>query len=238
MKNNIQSMIFVMAASITGQCLALTPITEEFESTKIDPVNWFYYHDTKSRLIQGNGVLNFRVLSKPLAANYSSIELLTSQPSFNENWEMTVDVTNTSSYVRTVGGGITIFNSVDRNDRLYINYYGKAGIGTGSYTNNVNANAFKLSPGVATASGGVRVSFSKKTKLLTIYLSDSVSGEGYAWRKIGSFSPTGVGGDARTNWKMDPVSGRFGIQLFGNAGPRTISSGKITFDNFVLSSTL
>ena len=234
MKNNIHSMILAMAACISGQCLALTPITEEFESAKIDPVNWFYYHDTKSKLVQTNGVLNFRVLSKPLAGNYSSIELLTSQPSFNENWEMTLDITNMSSYVRTVGGGITIFNSVDRNDRLYISYYGKAGIGVGADTNKVNAHFSKLSPGVATATGGVRVSFSRKTKLLTIFLSDNMSGEGYQWRKIGSFSPNGVGGDARANWKLDPVSGGFGIQLFGNAVTRAISSGKITFDNFVL----
>ena len=59
----------------------------------------------------------------------------------------------------------------------------------------------------------------------------------YEWQKIGTFSPTGVGGDERGNWEMN-VDSTFGIQLYGTAAATIIPAGKLTIDNFVLSSTL
>ena len=159
---------------------------------------------------------------------------MTSAPGYAENWEMTLDISNASTAAKTAGIGFMIFNSVDRNDRLFLEYHGAFGINSGVFADGKYDRAAEFSKSSGSAKAGIRVSFSKKTKLLTLYLSKTFSGEGYEWRKIGSFSPTGVGGDVRAIWDMGADSS-FGIQLYGTAGNTAIPIGNLTIDHFVLS---
>ena len=237
MIKNVCSTIVAATAAITGNCLALTPITEEFETSGIDSVRWYQHRESKGKLSQNGGVLNFQVLAKPARSNFASIELMTSAPGYAENWEMTLDISNTSTAAKTAGIGFMIFNSVDRNDRLFLEYHGAFGINSGVFADGKYDRAAEFSKSTGITKGGIRVSFSKKTKLLTLFLSKTLSGEGYEWRKIGTFSPTGVGGDVRAIWGMGPDSS-FGIQLYGTAGNTPIPVGNLTIDNFVISATL
>jgi hypothetical protein len=237
MRKNVCTTIFAATVAVSGNCLALTPITEEFESSRIDSVRWYQHRESKGKLSQDGGVLNFQVLAKPARSNFASIELMASAPGYAESWEMTLDISNTSTLARTAGIGFMIFNSVDRNDRLFVEYHGAFGINSGVFADGKYDRAAEFSKSTGITKGGIRVAFSKKTKLLTLFLSKTLSGEGYEWRKVGSFSPTGVGGDVRAIWDMGEDSS-FGIQLYGTAGNTSIPIGNLTIDNFAISSSL
>lgn len=234
MKTKSHLSILAVVAAVTGNCLALTPVTEDFEAGKLDSFRWYHHREAKGKFSQAGGVLNFRVLASPASSNFASLELMTSAPGYAENWQMTLDISNSSTAAKTSGIGFMIFNTVDRNDRLFVEYHGVFGINSGVFANGKYDHSSVLSKTTGAPDGGIRVSFSKKTGLLTFFLSKTVSGEGYEWRKIGTFSPTGVGGDVRADWGLGADS-TFGIQLYGTAGATTLPAGKLTIDNFVLS---
>jgi hypothetical protein len=237
MRKSIPIKISILAAIFSGNGLALTPILEEFESGKIDPVRWYHRSEAKCKFSQTNGMLNFRVLADSPSKNFASIELMTSAPGYRENWEMTLDISNSSNAAKTAGIGFIIFNSADRNDRLFLEYHGVFGINSGVFVNGKYNRAAVFSNATGLSASGIRVAYNKKTRLLTLSRSKTLSGEGYEWQKIGTFSPSGSGGDVRADWDMG-AEGSFGIQLYGTAGATTIAAGKLTIDHFVISSPL
>jgi hypothetical protein len=149
---------------------------------------------------------------------------------------MIIDLANTSDLGKEAGCGFMICNPADRRDYLFVEFYGKSGIAGGAYVNSKKVDA-KLVKGLAgVTKGSIRVRFNKTTKLLTFSASLKSAAQGYQWVKIGTFSPTGSGGDVNGNWKMKKNStGEFGIQLPGFGAPAKIPAGKITHDNFKLS---
>ncbi|MES2658581.1 MAG: hypothetical protein V4689_08180 [Verrucomicrobiota bacterium] len=226
--------VLTLAAALAGHCLAVTPILEEFESGKIDQVRWYQHRVAKGKLSQSDGLLNFRVLANPAPDNFASMELMTSQPGFDENWEFTLDISNTANQGTKSGIGFMIFNGQDRDDYLYVEYHGNSGISAGVFTNLSHAPAVKLSSKFGLPQSAIRVRFGKKIQLLTFFLSETLKEEGYIWQKVGTYSPTGAGGDVNAKWKMKAVGGTFGIQLFGFGVSKPVPAGKLTIDNFEL----
>ncbi|MEO7099608.1 MAG: hypothetical protein ABI162_09630 [Luteolibacter sp.] len=130
----------------------------------------------------------------------------------------------------------TAFNADDPGDTVFFELYGKGTKGgffasfvlDGFYTvgNDIGKN-----PGVS--KGSIRISFNKNTKLITFSFDKTGSADGYKWTKLCTFSPTGVGGDRRANWNMNPTTGRFGIRIYGFSDSRIVAAGTENLDNFV-----
>ncbi|RYD47812.1 MAG: hypothetical protein EOP85_04790 [Verrucomicrobiaceae bacterium] len=232
MKKTLLPSVVAMAI-LAGNASALTPITDAFN--KLSETTWYQYKTGKGKLA-ASGKLSFITKGAPTKYDFSSIELLTSRPGFNEDWQLTLDLTNTANSKTDAGGGLMIFNVQDRSDYLYLEYYGTSGVDGGIIVNGKPpAKKGHISIPAATKKGSVKITFDKKKKLLSLALSVKNKKQGYEWVDVGNFSPTGKGGDVSGNWDMNAAGGTFGIQLFGVAFDTAVKTGKITFDNFQLS---
>lgn len=236
MKTPLVPTVIALAAALAGNCLALTPVEDTFSGKKLTETRWYQTDYFKGKLVQSGGKLNFTVTDpKPTTKDYAAIELLSSQPGYNENWEVIFDLSNTSNLAKKAGCGIQILNSADRGDYLYVEFYGKSGIAAGVLADLHEVPGGRLSSKVATPKGSLRVRFDASTKLMTFYVSATDKSKGYKWIEIGTFSPTGKGGDVRANWKLKSATGKFGIVLYGFGMAQKVPAGKVTIDNFSLS---
>ena len=239
MKTKSIPFFLTLAAVLTGNALALTPITEEFKGTKLNQDLWSFYNLGKARFSQSGGKLNFLVPKPPTKNDYINMELQASQPGMYEDWVMTLDLTNglESGKGTQASPGFMLANEQDYRDYLYVNFFGKSGIDAGYYNNNVRSNAKPLAVEKGVKSGAIKVSYSKQTKLMTFSASLTTKEQGYNWVAIGTFAPNGNGSGKRNvnaDWKMDPASGRFRVQLTGFAVSQAVKRGDISIDNFSL----
>ena len=231
--------LLALAAVLTGNCLALTPITETFDGAKLDKVLWRFYKTGNARFSQSNGKLNFLVSNPPTKDDYINMELQASQPGMYEDWEMTLDLTNTLKLAEgsQASPGFMFANEQDYGDYLYVNFFGKSGIDAGYYNNGVRSNAKPLTLKAGVPKGAIKVAYSKKTKLMSFSASLTTKEEGYNWVLIGTFAPNGNGSGKRNvnaDWQMDPATSRFRVQLTGFAISQAVGRGKISIDNFSL----
>lgn len=234
MKKKLLPSILALAV-LTGNAIALTPVKDDFKSNKLSSKLWYQYKVKNGRLVPSGGKLNYQTKGKATKDDFVSLELLNSQPGYNENWQLIVDLSNTSGAGNKAAAGITFFNVKDRSDYLYLEYFGKSGLAGGLIQDGKPVDKGRITLSKATAKGSLRVSFDKDSKLFTLHISATDKSQGYKWVEVGTFSPSGKGGDVRANWKMTPGSGNFGIQLFGYGYSKTIVPGKITYDNFAVS---
>lgn len=234
MKTRFLTSVLPIAAVLTGHCLALTPIEEDFAAEKLDTSRWYQYKPANGRLAHDGGKLNFVTKGAPTKDDFVSIELLTTQAGFDENWTMTLDLNHFAKLKRDAGCGFMIFHGQDRDDYLYVNFYGNFGIDTGLFDNLDFVPAGKLSTKAAVSKGAIRVRFSKTTKLMAFDVSLTQKEEGYEWVEIGTFAPNGgKKGNVKAAWAMGADS-TFGFQLFGFAESTKVGAGKIMIDNFSL----
>ncbi|MES2661399.1 MAG: hypothetical protein V4689_22455 [Verrucomicrobiota bacterium] len=229
--------LLLTATALTGHCLALTPITEDFQASKLDKTRWLLDKQGKGRFAQSNEKLNFVVSAPPTGNDFASIELKTSQPGMYEDWEMILDMSNSAkqSHQSQAGCGFFIINEADYRDYLFVNFFGQSGIQAGVYDNSVSVPSKPLSLGAAVAKGAIRISFSQNRKLMTFFASLTNKEEGYEWFKVGTFAPKGAKkADVKAAWNVNSDDGRFRIQLFGFGVSQAVRPGKITIDNFSL----
>ncbi len=226
----------VVSAVLAGHSSALVPVNENFNNNLLDPAVWYQYQTGKGRLVADNKKLSFEVLSKPTNDDFASIELLTSQPGYNESWELILDLSNTSGLGFNAGCGIMLFNVKDRSDYLFMEFYGKeGGVSAGVITDGDHVKKSQATINPKVSKGSIRIRFDKGTKLLTLHVSPTTAEEGYSWIKLGTFSPTGEGGNVNSNWRMKDANGRFGVHLFGFAQNNKVPTGKATLDNLKIS---
>lgn len=223
---------------ITGNCLALTPFSDNFNAVKLDKIHWLPgSYGTGAILKQSDGRLKFVMPVAMDAEADAWIELAGIYPGYNENWQVILDVTNTNNHRGDSGPGFWIYNSADPSDSAYLEFLGKGTKGgfdasfvvNGLYTAGPDLLA---NPGVS--KGSIRVVFNKTTKILTFSYDPTGSSDGYQWTKLGTFALNGVGGDRRGNWGMDPQSGTFTIRINGYVEGRVVAAGTETMDNFAL----
>lgn len=236
MKKNPLLIAALVSTILTGHSSALVPVNENFNTNNLDPMVWYQYQTGKGRLVADKKKLSFEVLSKPTNDDFASIELLTSQPGYNESWELILDLSNTSGLGFNAGCGIMLFNVKDRSDYMFMEFYGKeGGVSAGVITNGEHVKKSSASVNPRVSKGSIRIRFDKNSKLLTLHVSPTDADEGYTWIKLGTFSPTGKGGDVNSNWRMKSGSGRFGVHLFGFAQNTKVPTGKATLDNLIIS---
>ncbi len=237
MKTKLIPLVLTLTAVLSGTGKAFDTILETFNGTGLDPFTWFVYQPAKGRFIEENGKLNFVVKSNPTVDDFVSAELLTTYPARFENWEMTIKFSNTEKFKKRAGCGFMIFNTQNRNDYFYMNFFSSFGVSSGLFTDLNFTPAPLLSISGKAPIGAVRVSNDSSTGLMTISAYQAKKTGGYKWIVMGTFAPFGApGADVTTNWTIQQSSegGPFGIQLFGAAESCKVASGKVTIDNFML----
>ncbi|RYD22744.1 MAG: hypothetical protein EOP88_06860 [Verrucomicrobiaceae bacterium] len=235
MKNHILPSMLGLAL-LAGNASALTPVKESFTGPTLNATRWFHYHQESGFLGQNKNKLNYMTQGATTKKDFASIELMTSYPGYNESWQLTLDLSNKAKGGKKAACGIMLFNKGDRSDYLFLEFYGTSGIEAGILTDGVHTKKNHISIPKAAAKGSLRVSFDKTTKLMSLELSATNKAEGYKWFPVGTFSPkNSKGANVRANWKMDPATGSFGVQLFGFGYGVNVAKAKMTYDNLEIS---
>ena len=229
--------IFAAFPLLIGTASALTPFNDNFNATALNKIRWTLKNYAKGKLMQGGGKMNFTVAGSPTGDDFSVLELKNNRPGYNESWEVILDVVNTTGQGNRVGTGLLVFNADDDGDQVMLEFNGRGRKGGFLVTDVTNdrddpMQDIRVNPNVT--KGSVRITFDKTSKLFTFWYDSTGPADGLVWKQLSTFSPTGKGGDRRGNWQMNPGAGRFGIQLFGLSDGRSVSSGKVSFDNFKL----
>jgi hypothetical protein len=219
---------------------ALTPFSDGFNTNTLNPVRWqvSQFHNAKLRV--GQQRVNFFIYPAfHPDEDYGYLELLNNQPGINENWQVTLTINNTSGQGDRIGAGFWIHNADDPSDVIFYEFYGNAGkrarkCAAACFVLNGTTMAQKINHHAAKLTAAkLRIVYAANTKLFTFRIAPAVPAA--RWRTLGTFSPTGIGGDVRANWNLNPGSGRFGIRLEAYGEQRLLDGGKVFMDNFVLS---
>jgi len=228
--------VFGFVVLISGHTLAAT-ISDDFNDNTKDKILWGPdYRHGKGVLTEKNQRLEYAVSVTPdVEYDYSYRELIASQGTYTANWEIQIDLFNSTetSGLRYSGVGIEVGKCADWSNYIYAELYADVG-GKGFYaellTGNITsgwADTLNLSSGSSLA-GLMGISFDSITKIITLYY-DTGSG----WVPFGSFgiSAAGGGADADGDWLMTDKD-QFCIDVYGWSERMTVASGKVYADNF------
>lgn len=231
----------VVCHLLAGDSLALTPFSENFNGATLDVARWKLETDRSLNLSQKGGRLHFSA-THPRDWSHAELLLRNNQPGSNENWEVIVEVSNTSNSGE-MSTGIVVFNADDPSDKIYFEFCGKSlrfgeyrlGGGFRAYFNEdgeyPDGGEAVVNPEVT--SGSLCVRFDKTTKALSLWFDKTGSEDGYKWVRLVTYSTNGSEGKRPGDWEMNRASGRFGIVLRGSTD-RPIGAGRMSFDHFIL----
>ena len=222
----------------TGNCLALTPFSDDFTGTRLDKASWQQgSYGTGAILKQSGGRLNFSMPVANSAEADAWFELTATHPGANENWQVILDVTNSNNHGGDSAPGFWLYNSADPNDAVFLEFFGKGakgGFDASFVVNGLYSAGADLVANPGVSKGSIRIVYSKTTRILAFSYDSTGSADGYKWTKLGTFATNGIGGDRRGNWEMDPVTGTFTIRINGYVEGKVVSTGTETMDHFVL----
>jgi hypothetical protein len=215
--------------------MALTPVSDNFNSRLLNTARWTSESGSGGKLTQSSGRVNYTAL-RASDDGYGMLTLRNNRPGYNEDWQIILDVSNTAGKGKDVGVGIMIGNGADPLDSLYFEFYGRplGGFNFIGVTDGEDDASQDITAKPNVRKGSMKVAFNKTTKLFTFWYDRTGSADGFQWRRLCSFSPTGNGGDRRGDWKMNPAGGNFTVSVFGYSENQVVTNGKASFDNFVL----
>ena len=239
----LQSCVFAAAFAcllLAPMSHALTPIADGFNNNALDPARWQVSQFGKAKFKVSQQRVNFFIFPAfDPNEDYGYLELLNNQPGFNESWQVALTVNNTSGQGDRIGAGFWIYNADDPSDVIFFEFYGNPAkrdrlCASASFVLDGDYLEASLEHKAALLTKAkLRVIFNAKTKLFTFKVART--GKNADWTTLGTFSPTGKGGDVRANWNLNPGSGRFGIRLEGYGERRLLEGGKVYLDSFNLS---
>ncbi len=209
-----------LAASLflTATSHALTPAEDNFNSARLKKSMWTLKGYAKGRLAPAKKAIQFTVSGQPTGDDFGLLTLKDNRPGYDENWEIILDVVNKAGSGYKVGTGILVSNAADPKDNVGLEFYGlgpKGGFNTIGVTDDRDNPSLDLGVNPGVRNGSMRITYDKASKTFTFWYDANGRSGGYVWTRISSFSTTGKGGDRRGDWKMNPDSGSFTVQLFG-----------------------
>lgn len=216
--------------------LALTPVSDNFNSKLLNAARWTSESGGGGKLSQASGRVNYTAV-RASDDDYSILTLRNNRPGYNENWQVILDVSNTAGKGENVGVGMMVANAADPLDSVNLEFYGtgpRGGFNFIGVTDDFDDISQDITAKPNVSKGSMKIAFNKTTKLFTFWYDRTGSADGYQWQRLCSFSPTGKGGDRRGNWKMNPAGGSFTLAIFGYSEDQVVTNGKAFCDNFVL----
>jgi len=143
-------------AALSGSALGLTPVSDDFNDNSLDLSKWESFSDGGA-ISESSGRINYTVGSPGVAGDYAELAC-NSSPGSSENWQVIVDVTNTTtpaSLGQISSVGIQIYNAADLNDAVFLELYSSAldqtpyrrGFVSGLITNGIDVPASDIDTG-------------------------------------------------------------------------------------------
>jgi len=224
------------------ECPCLGLDGDDFNDDLKDPEVW------DNDILVANGtltetgqVLNYSVASgNPV--DYALREWIAGRMPYATDWEVQVDLTNTtvlSGDSQFDSFGITIFDNNNFGNELFAEMYNSRFGGPpsrrGFYAELYDDNAFVVDVDTSgidgLSAGALRIAFDAETAILTLFY-DVDPANGYQWTQFGSFGLAGSGGqDGNADWDFTD-SDRFLIGLSGYSENESIPVGASYADNF------
>ena len=223
-------------------CTSL-PTGDNFNDNDSDPEKWGddIFIAGNADLTETNQVLQFTALTAS-ELDYTSQPWIGSVMPYNADWEVQIDVKNTTSPVnddQVTSLGISVFDERNQANEFYGELYGSHLDGPptrhgffGEMLDDGESAGSVDSGGIDNlTTGAVRIAFDAADKVLTLYF-DVNPANGYAWEELGSFSVDGSGGaDGNADWDMTNGT-RFTLEVYGYAENTLVPAGTLTGDNF------
>ncbi len=216
----------------TGTLQAVTPFSDIF-STPTNTNRWKVSQFGSGKIASSGGEILFTVPKNPTGDDFALFALRGIQPTVNEDWEVIVDVSNTTAKGQQSGPGLAIENAADRNDAVFIEFYNNWSVSTVNsifMTNEKDNASLDISRTVPGSKVSLRAAYKKATKIITLSYRSLPSGP---WAQLSSFSPfNSATSPRRGNWNLNPKTGKFNVVIYGYSDGNIITSGSITLDNF------
>lgn len=163
-----------------------------------------------------------------------------SQASYDKDWELVMDVSNSISFLpgplfRDTGIGIEISPTTTFDQSFFTEMVSSGernifhGFVSGQGEDETGFSDQEVSS--AGANGSIRIVFNSATKVITTYCDTDGSANGYFWTPLASFGITGAGGVRNANWNMSG-SQVFQIAIGGFVDGSVVTTGQLYADNF------
>jgi len=225
----------VGAVLMPGQIFA-QPVVDDFNDNVKNKVLWGPdIRVGKGVVTERNHRLEYTVSTPGRSEDYAIRDLIASQGTYTENWEVQIDAFNGTRTSGSKGSsvGMEIFRCDNRADyevygELYAASGGKTFYGEIWSPDGWDEVQTADLSGNLPLKSSIRISFDSTTKVITL---DYDTGGG--WIQFGSFgiSAAGGGDDYNLDWSMGD-SDQFCIDVYGWSEDMIIGSGKIYADNF------
>ncbi len=216
---------------------------DDFNDDSTDPARW------GDDYVEGNGVLDETggrlqfTVGSGTDTDYVSRPWVASLLPYDQDWEVRIDVTNSSvpgqdDEVNSYGISIFDWNTFSNElfGELYASRIGGPPVRYGFYGELYDDGSFVEyvdTENLQVMVGAVRITFSAATKVLRLYY-DVNPGNGYSWVEYGSFSVDGAGGDdGNADWGMTNDD-FFTVEVYGYSTQMTIGPNQIYGDNFAV----
>ncbi|MCU0777026.1 MAG: hypothetical protein MUF86_05085, partial [Akkermansiaceae bacterium] len=120
----------IALTALANVALGLTPISDNFDDDSLDNAKWDYFPYAGGSIAESGGKINYIVSTPATDGDGDAAELgILTNPGSSENWQVIVDVTNTTS-PNAVGKissvGIQIYIAADFEDLIFLELYSSA----------------------------------------------------------------------------------------------------------------
>lgn len=234
----IKALSFIaLFPALTGTASALIPVSDDFNAAALNTNRWIFQKGGRGTFIQSAGRLNYVATSTPSNDDFAVLKLRNNTPGANENWQIILDVSNTANAGIKAGVGISVFNTSDPSDNVNFEFYGAGNNGGFNFigvTDDIDDATKDVRAFTNVTRGSMLVTFSATSQLFTFSYDPTGSADGYQWRRLCTYSITGVGGTQRGNWRMFGSITSFGVKIYGYSESQALANGKVFMDNFRL----
>jgi|GEM_PF-4972724 len=207
----------------------LPPLADNFDDNAKDPSKWgedISTLETPGMLAESNGRLQFTTAVRGEHDAYRPW-VRTGSTTYDQDWEMTVDVSNTislpSSGFATAGVGIAIVSphGIENHHQVELTRWKDDGLSGYSIVSNWAGGGMEYPE--AGSSASFRMIYRAAEKQIVCFFDSNGPTGGYVWEP---FSTSSVDG-----WGMTG-SESFRVAVFGNADNQIVTAGTLYADNF------
>ena len=230
-------MWLLIGLAVAGLCIGqavATTVGDDFDDNSKDPTKWGADEvDGKGVMTEINQRLEYTTTGKGTASHDSVDRKFKTQFSYNADWAIQIDVTNSTSSGFFSSFGIDVRsvrlpdNEIEvelaQGGQFWAEFYSEKAISGLRWAASSGPNLY----------GAVRMAFDSTTKVFTVYYDNDPS-DGYQWTEFGSFGVAGSGGaNGNTKWGLTSTD-QFVARVFGYSEKADrITSGQLYGDNFL-----
>ncbi len=235
-------MLIAAVLAVSSLDAVATSYSDNFDGPTLDPAKWIQFAEG-GNMILNSGRLNYVRSGTPTGDDFAVLQFIATEPGYDEDWEVIVDVTNTaprsnqSTQFTGAGIGIQDFENLDTYNSIFLElgneFTSDMRFFANFITNEVDSPDDDDVLNAGGNSGSLRISYNGGTKVFSIWADSSGPGDGFQWQLLSSYGIAGSGGIRNTDWDMTS-SGTFSIVLYGLSANLQVSTGTVTFDNFQL----